>query len=72
MVGVPQFRMVKNYFRNFELNDNYDKTFDGEAYIFTNVAEVQNLEELVKNYLIFTLVLQHLLQLPFIKSFISI
>lgn len=38
----------KIIFRNFELNDNYDKTFDGEAHIFTNVAEVQNLEELVK------------------------
>ena len=34
--------------RNFELNNSHDKTFDGEAYTFTNIAEVQNLEELVK------------------------
>ena len=72
MVEVSQFRMVKIISRNFELNNSHDKTFDGEAYTFTNIAEVQNLEELVKNYLIFTLVLQHLLQLLFIKSFISI
>ncbi|WP_279126066.1 SP_1767 family glycosyltransferase [Lactobacillus taiwanensis] len=39
---------TKIIFRNFELNNEHDRTFDGEAYTFTNVAEVQNLEELVK------------------------